>query len=351
MQKQKQKLYLDSGYLNFDYLVNLPVDFIYVVGGRATGKTYGALAWLKEHNMLYTYMRRTQTQLDMVTNPFFSPFKPINEDYGCNIQPLPIAKGCCALYNCDEDGKPETGEPLGFTCALSTVANLRGFNIEEVKITIFDEFIGENHERPIKGEAGAFYNAYETINRNRELKGKPALKMICLANSNNIANPIFMDLELVNIAQTMQDKNQEVRILEDKNCAIVMLFNSPISKLKTDTALYRMTKNSAFYKMAISNDFGQAYSNIGSKRLIEYKPIVNVGELTIYKHKSKDTYYCTTHASGACPRYTAAERDLKLFNNNFVWLRISYYLSNTICFESPICEVLLDKYFHEGSKK
>ena len=141
---KKQKLYLDSGYLNFDYLVNLPVDFIYVVGGRATGKTYGALAWLKEHNILYTYMRRTQTQLDMVTNPFFSPYKPINEDYGCNIQPLPIAKGCCALYDCDEDGKPVTGEPLGFTCALSTVANLRGFNLEEVKITIFDEFIGEN---------------------------------------------------------------------------------------------------------------------------------------------------------------------------------------------------------------
>ena len=112
-----------------------------------------------------------------------------------------------------------------------------------------------------------------------------------------------------------------------------------------------MTKNSAFYKMAITNDFGQAYSNIGSKRLIEYKPVVNVGELTIYKHKSKDIYYCTTHASGACPRYTAAERDLKLFNNNFAWLRITYYLSNTICFESPICEVLLDKYFREGNKK
>ena len=255
--KQKQKLYLDSGYLNFDYIMSLPVDFIYCVGGRGTGKTYGALKYLTEHKEKYVFMRRTQTQLDMITNPFFSPFKPINEDLHHNIQPIAISKGCTALYECDEEDKPIDGEPLGFTAALSTVKNLRGFNLEDVKICLFDEFIGEQHERPIKDEAGAFYNAYETMNRNRELKGEPALKMICLANANNIANPIFVDLELVNIAQKMLDNKQEVNILRDKNCAIVMLFNSPIGKMKTETALYKMTKASNFYKMSIGNDFGR----------------------------------------------------------------------------------------------
>ena len=38
-----KELYLDSGYLNAKWVIDLPYPFVFCVGGRGTGKTYGAL--------------------------------------------------------------------------------------------------------------------------------------------------------------------------------------------------------------------------------------------------------------------------------------------------------------------
>jgi hypothetical protein len=46
-----KKLYLDNGYVNMDYLMDLPYPFIIVCGARGTGKTYGALKKVKEENI------------------------------------------------------------------------------------------------------------------------------------------------------------------------------------------------------------------------------------------------------------------------------------------------------------
>ena len=45
--------------------------------------------------------------------------------------------------------------------ALSTVSNLRGFDMSDCTLLIYDEFIPEPHERPLKNEAAALFNAYE----------------------------------------------------------------------------------------------------------------------------------------------------------------------------------------------
>ena len=75
-----------------------------------------------------------------------------------------------------------------------------------------------------------------------------------------------------------------------------------------------------------------------------------MGELEIYKHKSKEKYYVTTHKSGNCPVYESTERGIQMFNAHFAWFRLAYYYTDIVLFESPICEVLLDKYFREGAK-
>ena len=347
---KKNKLYLDSGYLNMDYIMGLKTPYIMIVGGRGTGKTYGALKYVLEHRITFMLMRRTQTAIDLVNKPEFSPIKPVCEDMGLNIKPFPISKGSSAFYDVDEDGKYTGGLPYGYTCALSTISNMRGFSAEDCKICIYDEFIPEKHERPLKNEAAAFYNAYETINRNRELKGEPPLKMLCLANANDIANPLFLDMGLVSRAQKMIDTKTEMWQDTERGITLVMLQHSPISVQKANTALYRLTKDKLYSAMALNNDFRQEYSQIKPQNIIEYKPICVMGELEIYKHKSKEKYYVTTHKSGNCPVYESTERGIQMFNAHFAWFRVAYYYTDIVLFESPICEVLLDKYFREGAK-
>lgn len=347
---KKNKLYLDSGYLNMDYIMTLNTPYIMVVGGRGTGKTYGALKYVLDNDICFMLMRRTQTQIELVNKPEFSPIKPVCDDCGYTIKPFPVSKSSSAFYKVDEEGKLAGGNALGYTCALSTIANMRGFSAEDVKICIYDEFIPEKHERPLKNEAAAFYNAYETMNRNRELKGEKPLKMLCLANANDIANPLFLDMGLVARAQRMLDTETEMWQDKERGITLIILQHSPISTEKADTALYRLTKNTFYASMALNNDFNQQYSHIKPQRLVEYKPVCVIGELEIYRHKSRNQYYVTTHKSGTCPIYESTERGITQFNSRFAWFRLTYFLTETVLFESPICEVLLDKYFKEGAK-
>lgn len=337
------KLYQDNGYVNIRGIIELGLPFNFVVGGRGTGKTYTALKTVKEDDIKFFFMRRTQAQADLINKPEFSPFKALNSDEGWNVTTRAISKYNAAFYNISDE-QPE-GTPIGFTGALSTMSNVRGFDAQEVKLLIYDEFIPERHERPIKNEGSALLNAYETINRNRELKGNPPLQLICLANANDLSNPIFLELGLVKKAEQMKRKGQEFSIDRKRGIGIFMLSESPISSRKRNTALYKLTKGSEFEKMSIENDFAQRdYTNVVIRPLIEYKPVVSVGELCIYSHKNSGKLYVSTHKTGTPPAYTSGEADLTRFQRVYFWIW-SDYMQNNVEFEEILCEILLTKYF------
>lgn len=341
-------LYLDSGFLDFKKIVDLDLPFNFVVGGRGTGKTYGALSYLIDNNIKFMFMRRTQSQVDLINKPDFSPFKAINEDKGTDISSQSITKYSAGFYHSekDEDGKIKCkGAPLGYTCALSTISNMRGFDASDIEMIIYDEFIPERHEKPIRAEASALLNAYETINRNRELKGQKPVQMICLANANDMANPIFVDLNLVRKATSMYKKGQEFSIDRNRGIGLFVLQGSPISDAKRNTALYKVNKDSEFNQMALDNRFASATLGMVNPRpLIEYRPIVQVGEICIYKHKSNNMYYVSTHTQGSPQVFTSGETDIirfcKLHGN--LWLK---YLDKHMEFEEELCEILFNTYF------
>lgn len=342
------KLYLDNGYLNIAGIVATGMPFIFCWGGRGTGKTYGALKEAVESGVKFGLMRRTQSQLDLISKPEFSPFKPLNKDCGWDVGIVPLSKYNGGIYNMETvDGKHiPTGSPIGYTFALSTIANVRGFDGSDIDLLIYDEFIPEPHARPIKEEHEAFLNAYETINRNRELQGRKPLQVLCLANANTLANPLFIGLNLVTRAERMFRHGQEYSIDTRRGFVLVNLCNSEISEQKRDTALYRFSGDSDFSRMALSNSFTgeNERGNIGSKPLREYKPVVAIGEICIYRHKSADIYFCSTHVSGSPPTFGVGETEKTRFRRIYSWLWIAY-LDNKIDFEERICEILLTKYF------
>lgn len=342
-------LYLPNGYVNIPGILKSGLPFIFVTGGRGTGKTYTSLDYVKRNEIKFMFMRRMQSQIDIINKPQFSPFKPHNRANGWTVISTPVSKYNSAFYNGveNEDGKiiPDGG-PLGYTCALSTVANLRGFDASEVDILIYDEFIPERHERPLKNEGQALLNAYETINRNRELsEGKP-LQLLALANANNLANPIFLELGLVSKAEKMRREHKSISIDEKRGIGLFMLDDSPISAQKADTALYRLTGNSDFSRMSLENEFVRNDdSRIVSRKLSAYKPLVTVGEITVYKHRAEHRYYISSHHSGNPPRFGSGEVDRERFARAFGWLWLEN-LSGVIEFESQLCEILLTKYLH-----
>lgn len=343
--------YLQSGYVDMKKIIDTDVPFIFVLGGRGTGKTYGTLLETLNSGYKFMFMRRTQKQLDMINKPSLSPFKSINNDTHYNILPRPLSTGMVGFYHCEFNPEKQeiepASEPIGFSCALSVISNIRGFDGSDVDILVFDEFVGEKHERPIKNEGSAFLNAYETINRNRELKGQKPLKAVCLSNSTDLANPLFMELKLVTVVEKMKRKKNDYYIDKDRGVAIWLLDDSPISQKKRETALYKLVDSgSDFYGMAIDNNFtNEEMGLIKSQNIIEYRLIVVIGELCIYKHKSKSLYYATDFKTGTCKRvYDTGEMEMKRFRRDFYQLWFAY-LNSHIFFESYIHQLLFEKYF------
>ena len=331
------KIYLPSGYLNIRGILSYKCTFNFIVGGRATGKTYGALSTVLDDNIKFMLMRRTQAQADLINKPDFSPFKPVCDDKHIEITTAPVSK-----YNA-KFIKDEA--VIGYTCALSTIANMRGFDASDVKLLIYDEFIPERHERPIKSEGSAFLNAYETMNRNRELKGKRPLTVLCLANAFDIANPIFLELGLVGIAEKMKQNGKELYIDREKSILILMPDSKKILKEKNETALYKLTEGSEFSKMALNNEFiYNPTDNIKSMPLREFRPVVTVGEITIYKHKSKRLYYVSEHRTGDPPKFTTDEISLKRYLKNYGMRFYRLYMQNCFRFENMLTKSLFELY-------
>ena len=343
------RLYDSNGYVNIPEILKHEAVFIFIYGGRGTGKTYGALKEMKEGDHKFIYMRRLQSQTDIVKKDNMQPYKTLNDDMGWTVRPFPVNKYLSAFYDSttNEEGKiiPE-GDQRGLLTSLSTFSNLRGVDGSEIDTIIMDEFIPELNERPIKGEADALFNAYETINRNRELKGEEPVKLLCLANSNRIDNPLFMELNLVRKAEKIRKEGKEYLYDPKRKMLLIDLYKSKISEEKSDTALYQLTKGTEFYEMAIRNSFiNEERGRIETRPIREYKPVVSIGEITVYKHKSRKEYYVTTFKSGSPDTYTTGEKDRERFKKAYFYLW-SAYMKRMVVFEEYMSEILFDKYFH-----
>ena len=311
---------------------------------RSTGKTWGALEYCYRMRLKFIYMRRTQTQLNLISIDDTNPFKSIDEA----ITVKPIRKEITGVYLSDEEGKP-SGAPIGYMMALSTIANVRGFDMSDIDVLIFDEFEGEAHERRIKAEDSAFFNAYETINRNRELIGRKPLKAVLMANSNDMAVPIILAFKLVHDLENMARKGQSVLNLDERNISLILMSLTPISEKKVQTALYKAVGGGTFADMAINNRFSaNDLTNVVTRSFKEYKPLVQVGEIFIYQHKDRRDYYISPHRHGSFNAiYEADTVSLKKWRKDYYILWLAH-LNKLVFFEGYTEKVLFERYFNIG---
>lgn len=328
------KIYTEEGWINWDYIIKQGAAFNMVVGARGVGKTYGLMKYCIEHNRPFIYLRRLKSQLEQCATNSGNPFKKLNADLEMDIRP----KGSQGGVLFSQDG---TVYALGV--ALSTVANVRGFDYSDYDLILFDEAIASDGERPIQHEFNAFLNFYETVNRNRELSGNRPVQCVLLGNANRLTNPYFSGWHFMKTALNMIHGKQMVWRSCDGSRLMIMLCDSAISARKRDTVLYKNASD-GFLNMALDNAFRTDGTNIRSMPLREFNHIVSIGDIGIFKHKSDRIYYVsfTTNHDNSYDSYGIG---LKMFQQDFYSLKLFYLVQKIVYFENYECELIFREMF------
>ena len=291
--------------------------FNFFIGARGTGKTYGGL--LHQHEDFfaqtcgkYMYMRLTLKELDTCASIEDNPYKKLNARYNwnCHFESIPKSDA----YTIVDDAGDER-RVIGTARALSTFADVRGSDFSDCTHILFDEIAPSERVRKtpeIKAAGYLFSQAYETINRNRELEGQPPVIAIMLANAFRLDCDILYYYGLIPIIEGMQRNGQKRCTLPDRSIYIELCEAPDVTDMKRDTVLYKALKgNKHIENINLNNTFNDYNLTLVRKvPLVEYVPIVYCDGVTIYSHKTTGTLYAKTGVDTCKESYDATQRSL-----------------------------------------
>lgn len=196
---------------------------LFIYSKRGPGKTYSVCKANMEEGHRMVYMKRTQEDIDLIcsSNEYgfdSSPYAPINRDLGTNIKPKRIKKGIGGFWHF-EDGEP-SGLPIAFCLSVSGIGKYKGFDFSSSDWLVMDECIAQKGVRYAPGEGTLLLDLYESIARDRVDRGLPPLKMICLANSDDIVSPLAEELEIVDLLADL-NASGESHYYDDKRKILI----------------------------------------------------------------------------------------------------------------------------------
>ena len=284
-----------------------------IVGGRNTGKTYSCLSDAKENNKGFIFIKRTNLdvnnlcagghvhnkKMEMDFDFDLSPFADLNDDKSWNVKANKIFDGLGGFWDYDAEDNLIKREPLGYIFSLNRVAKFKGFGgLRKCSEMIFDEFIASPWERVSKEEGNQLMDLYKTVSRDREHRGQPALKLIMLANANDISNPVFNTLQITDDVAEMVARGDEYMCV--RGIMIHLLKDNPeFYENESKTAIYQAMHDTTWGRMAFDNEFSRNdFSYI--KKHINIKKAVPVCSVLIdneiwYIWK-KERKYLTTYS-------------------------------------------------------
>lgn len=247
-------------------LANLSILY----GGRGLGKSFGVmknriLDSLEEENQKFIWLRDSDEIVKKIAAGKNSIASVVHKTYPEEVPEVIIEKsGTNYEFT---TGQGENKYTLGYLMALSTFHNARGLSFDEVAYIVYDEFIPEKGVITRKNQGSLFLNMYETVNRNRELEGKPPVKIIFLSNAEDVYSEILEDLGVSTILEDMviEGRNE----YRDNDIWICLLSSKAFHDAKADTFIYRIARNDQFKKMALENSFTNSMSLI--KRKVDLK--------------------------------------------------------------------------------
>lgn len=321
--------------------------FCFFIGGRGIGKTYSVL---KNHHDDFmenkcgklVYMRISGAELDAAASEEENPYKRVNYDCGYDVNFFPIKKSY-SIADCerDSDGKITGSTVLGTARSLASFHNLRGVDFFDYTEIYLDEFNPVDNVRrtpEIKNAGYLFFNAYETINRNRELLGEPPVRVIFTANAFTMDSSILIAFNLVSVIQHMLRTGQTRYTDKERSIYIELCVADDITSKKRETALYKAAGKGKFAQTALDNQFTDYALSLVNRdvSIKEYYPLIRLHtttfDITIYKHKSTGIMWAGKRFDTTKLVYT--DSTLLKFKRQYKALFKSAVMERTIYFDS-----------------
>lgn len=298
-----QEDYNDGYYHVGADLEEYPNNIIYDIWSRrGPGKTYSLLRYCLRKDMILMYVKRTNKDVDFITSyegpaekdP--SPYMPINRDFGKNIRPHHQANGFAVFK--DED----TGKIVAFLASLNSLKILKGMDLSETDLMAMDEYIPLPGEVVKKDEGKMLLSLYETIKRDRVKRGRGHLKLVLLANADEISTPITNTLEIVDAMADMNMLKQHVYEWKRRKIFLrhISMEDYPLAAEELDdmyTVMQGTEWAEANYEGTFAyNDFTNIKQmSIKSMRCMYYLRYRKTQEAYIYLRPSDGMYYmCKT---------------------------------------------------------
>ena len=343
------KLYDKDGWIDVPHIEKVAIRngiaFILIIGKRQIGKTYGVLKHMLDQDRRFILLRGMRTELEMLEHNVNSPFEKI-KGYEGRILFQKDSDYTAVINRLDqiEDGDKQT--PIGMGAALSSIGRIRGFNGDIYTDVVFDECIPESHLLKVRHGGDAFLNMYTTISGNRELEGKPPLRVWLLANSNNLDSDILLALGITDIVERMSIKGTESCILKDRGIMIILPDSQMITEKRKQTALFKaIGMDSKFSKMAYNNEFSyNDFTDVAQLPLQEYKAIMQIDKLIIHIHKNNKTLYITdVYGVKVKHVYDSSDYSKRKLQKDYPELKAAY-LRGRIIFQSMTVKNAFLKY-------
>lgn len=353
------RLYTKDGWLDTKHIEEVAdkndISFIVVIGKRQIGKTYNVLKLMIESEKQFVLLRGVMPELEMLKSNVNSPFEELTggidqEEEGAirfKSESEYTAGILRTHYITQDDELKRADDRIGMAAALSTIGRVRGLFGGKYTDVVFDEAIPESHLLKVRHGDDAFLNMYTTLNGNRELEGKRALRVWILANSNNLDSDILNALHITDIVERMTIKGEESRIIKERGIMIILPDSKQIIEKRKKGALYKaIGGNSKFSKMAYENEFAyNDYTDVGIKPLQEYNAFIGVkGLFTIYLHKSDKTLYIIKDSRRGCKYdYPATDYGKNKFVREWGDIRVAF-MKGRITFQNMETKNLFLKF-------
>ena len=293
-----------------DDLKAFPYCWCYAaVGGRSTGKTYGALDYARVNRIPFAFMKRTKDDVKLLCagtgriggnqaqfGADFSPFVPINRDKGCNVKAFSIQSGIGAFWECDDDNEP-LNAPIGQIFSLNSVSKIKGFNMED-RLVIMDEYIADKGDRVNRKEGEQLLKCYDTIARDTEERTGEPVRLVLLANASQANCPINETLEVVDHLAYMDMHGYQYCYLPDRLILLHRLYDERQHEARAQRAIYKGMAGTKWLDESLGNHFANDdFSMVQKINLKGYRPVCSLQYkrkmFYIYQHGRGD-YYMTS---------------------------------------------------------
>lgn len=323
--------YNDGYYHISEDIKNYPDAWLYVIWSlRGPGKTYSFLRYMIATDTIFIYMKRTNDDIDLLCQRGYkgdmsydpSPFKPLNRDFDMNIRPYKIREGLAGFYEFDYQGEP-CGPLLGYALSLNAVAKYKGFDFSEADYICFDEFIPMKGQVVKHNEGTMLLNFYMTVSRDRIKRGRDDLKLVLLANADDIAVPTINELEIMDDIAVMNNSGIYERYIEDR-CIFLRHINADIIDNEYKSmGIYKAMAGTAWGDIAFTGSFSNNdFSNVNKSNLRSYRCIIHLiyrrKDIYIYRHTNNGRYHFSSSKNKSLYFYDLdRENDQKRFYQEF----------------------------------